>query len=55
MSYNLNSKNIQNINDIESFKTEFEKGMIKEILNYLKKGIFPKSNSNSFINAYTLV
>ena len=44
--------------DIKDFKTgrkEIEKEMIKNILEYLKNGVFPNNNPHSYMNAYTIV
>ena len=44
--------------DIQSFKTGkniLEEEMVNNILEYLKKGTFPKNNSQGFMNAYTAV
>jgi hypothetical protein len=41
--------------DMKEAKKYLEKEMIKGILEYARNGTFPNNNSNSFINAYTLV
>ena len=41
--------------DIKEAKKELEKGIIKEILEYIKYGFFPNNIQSSYINAYNLV
>ena len=45
----------EKITDLKVAKKELEKGMIKGILEYVKNGIFPNNNPNSYMSAYEMV
>ena len=48
-------KQAKDIKDFKTGKKEIEREMIRNILEYLKNGVFPNNNPNSFMNAYTIV
>jgi len=43
------------IKDYKTGRKELEKGMIKNILEYLRNGEFPNNNPKSYMTAYTIV
>ena len=48
-------KNNTKFKDFLTTKKEIETEMIQNILEYLKKGVFPSNGSNKYMNAYTAV
>ena len=43
------------IENFDEAKELLEKGIISDIINYLKNGIFPKAKSDGFMNAYFII
>ena len=48
-------KNNPKYKNFQEVKAEIETNMIQNILEYLKKGVFPNNGSNKYMNAYTAV